>query len=126
MPYTSRHAGKLTDEERDVAAALVNYSTAAATGFDWTPTAALWQAYLDWLARHRWRFDPDAPARLTRRQFGHAVRRVLPGVQRRKRSSAGRPQWGFARLTGPLSIVTPPRRGGVGRRASLATALAAT
>jgi hypothetical protein len=111
MPYTSRCAApELTVEEMDVAAALRRYGSAGAIGFDWTPSAALWQTYLDWWAIHRWRYDPNAPPRLTRRQFGRAVRRVFAGAERRKRSFQAKRQWGYARLVGPWSVVTPPPR----------------
>ncbi len=81
MPYTSRETGPiLTDEERDVAASLCDYSTEGTTGRDWTPIASLWRCYCDWWAVHRWRIDPDAPDKLTLRQFGHAMRRIFPGV----------------------------------------------
>jgi hypothetical protein len=111
MPYTSRCAApELTVEEKDVAAALRRYGSTNAIGFDWTPTAALWRTYLDWWAIYRWRYDPNAPPRLTRRQFGRAVRRIFPGAERRKRSFQAKQQWGYACLIGPWSVVTPPPR----------------
>lgn len=110
MPYTSREDGPaLTPEERDVRTALAAYGTAGASCCDWCPTAALRQAYHDWHARTYWRGESDVPPRLTVRQFGRAVRRVFPGVQRRKRAY-GKRQWGYAGLTGPMSVVTPPSR----------------
>src|SRR5688500_10611276 len=112
MSYTSREGGQLTAEERDVAAALCGYTTTGATYVDWTPTAALWRAYCDWWARNRWRYDPNAPPRLRVRQFGRAVRRLFPGMQRRKRSFHGRQQWGYAPLCGSESVLTPSAQGG--------------
>ena len=123
MPYTSRHAGpSLTVEEQDVQQALAGYTAAGTTQFDWTPTAALWLAYRNWWAANRWRYDPDAPPRLTVRQFGWAVRRIFPGIDRCKRSYHGSRQWGFAYLAGPLSVITPPTRARKPDPATLATA----
>jgi hypothetical protein len=108
MGYTSRcKAPTLTPEEQDVAAALRAYSddpAQSATHADWVPTTLLLRTYRHWLAVHRWRFDPDAPERLTPRQFGRAVRRVFPRVQRCKRSVAARQQYGYKQLVGPESI----------------------
>jgi hypothetical protein len=114
MPYTSRQAGpNLTPEEMDAATALRRYHAKGATQFDWTPTAVLYRAYRDWWAEHRWQsqFDPEAPARLTRRQFGRAVRRVFPSAHRRRRTFHGRQQWGYAGILGPWSTPTQPARG---------------
>jgi len=108
MSYTSRHTGpNLTPEERDVQAALRRYSddpNQGATDAEWTPTAMLYRAYVIWLAQHRWRFDPDAPDRLTPRQFGRAIRRVFPNVSRCHRSYHGQAQWGYSHIIGPESL----------------------
>lgn len=107
MLYTSRYAGPdLTPEEQHVAASLRGYSddpAAGATAADWVPTWLLLHAYWRWRAKHRWRFDPDAPDRLTLRQFGRAVRRIFPHAQRCRRRYCGRSAWGYAHLSGPDS-----------------------
>ena len=114
MPYNSRHCGPLTSEERDVKAALARCgcTTEGATSRDWTPATIIYQRYRNWHAEHRWQYDPDHLL-LSRRQFGRALRRVFPAVQRRKRAVTRRKrQWGYAFLAGPYSNVTrpPPRR----------------
>jgi len=111
MAYTSRYDGpELTVEESTAAASVFDYGTVRATNYDWTPAVCLWRSYCDWWAANRWRYDPNSPPKLTRRQFGRAVRRLFPSVRRRKRSFQGRPQWGYAGLIGPESVVTPPAR----------------
>lgn len=89
MAYTSRYAGPdLTAEEREVQAALRGYSSSGAARTDWVPTSALWQAYCAWrLQQHQRRFDPDRPPKLTINQFGRALRRVFPGIERHRRES---------------------------------------
>jgi hypothetical protein len=112
MPYHSRRAGPLTGEERDAKAALVGCGcmTEGATCHDWTPAAVIYQRYRTWHAEHCWQYDPDHPL-LTRRQFGRAMRRVFPAVQRRKRAAGRRKrQWGYAFLACDFGIVTPPPR----------------
>lgn len=111
MPYTSRHTGAFTPEERDVQAALVDYSTAGTTSLDWSPATILYRRYLDWYARTYWA-EPDCPLPLRVRQFGRAIRRLFPAVKRCKRAAARRKrQWGYAFLVGPYSVVTrPPRK----------------
>lgn len=118
MAYNSRATGPLTQEERDVQAALARHgcTTDGATSRDWTPVAILWRLYRDWYAQHRWD-DTDAML-LTRRQFGRAVRRLFPGVRRCKRAVACRNrQWGYAFLAGGFSIKTRPAR----KRAAVAS-----
>lgn len=110
MRYTSRSCGPLTPEERDVQLALTRHgcATDGATSRDWTPIAVLYQRYRTWYAeQNRWHYDPDVPALLTRRQFGHAIRRVYPGVRRCKRAVAARKKcWGYAFLAGDFATVT--------------------
>jgi hypothetical protein len=104
VPYTSRNAGPLTAEERDVQAALRSYAGSGA-GTDWVPTAVLYRAYRLWFAQqNRPSFDPLGPARLTPRQFGAALRRVFPLIRRVRRREAKRLRWGYAGLSGPLSL----------------------
>jgi hypothetical protein len=113
MPYTSQYNGPdLTQEEIDVRASLRRYSTAGASQFDWVPVAVLFRAYRNWCALHRWQNDPDAPQKLTVRQFGRAVRRVFKTIRPRKRTYHGNQQWGYAGLIGDDSIVTPAPIGG--------------
>lgn len=108
MSYTSRYTGPdLTPEERDVADALRHYSddpVKGATTVDFVPTALLYSAYLLWMAQHHWRYDPEAPARLTPRQFGRAVRRNFPLASRCRRSHSGRQRWGYSGIVGPESL----------------------
>ncbi len=104
MPYTSRFNGPLTPEEQDVRAALRLCTTEGATPHDWTPTGNLWQTYCTWHAEHRSKFNPYHPEQLTRRQFGRAVRRVFPGVMRRKRGRVRQEQWGYAGMLSPFSV----------------------
>ena len=111
MAYNSRVTGPLKPEERDVQMVLARYSTDAAAHRDWVPFIALWRLYLGWWGQYEYREDRDHP-RLTRKQFGYAVRRVFPEARRSKRAVARRQrQWGYAFLIGPYSVVTPaPRR----------------
>ena len=105
MSYTSRYAGPvLLPEEEDVHAALSSYTSEGATRADWVSTDALWCAYRNWRALHRWRFDPDAPTPLTHRQFGRAIRRVFPNAERCFRTYHGERRWGYCYLRGPESI----------------------
>jgi hypothetical protein len=97
--YTSRHDGPLLPQEQDVRAALRDFTL----GPDWTPAALLWRKYVDWWASNRWqwRTDPTFPGRyrpLTRRQFGAALHRVFPGVQRIRRLRCGRRIYGYRGL----------------------------
>ena len=105
MAYTNRYDGPdLTPEEQDLAAALRDYSDRpedGASGATWVPTEVLRRLYMHWRGWHRWRYDPEAPARLTKRQFGRAVVRVFPNAARRRRRASGRLQWGYAHLIGP-------------------------
>jgi hypothetical protein len=87
--YSSRGTGPLTREELDVRDALTAYTTTGATTRDWIIIAELWSVYTRWWARHRreWVFpliDGQYP-RLTVRQFGRAVQRVFPGIERVRR-----------------------------------------
>ncbi len=106
MRYTSRNRGPaLAPEERDAKAALRAYVvTGDAT--EWTPTATLYGVYRRWHAEQdqRCRNDPERPDRLTPRQFGAALRRVFPLACRVRRRVAKRLLWGYAGLSGPLTI----------------------
>jgi hypothetical protein len=114
VPYTSRNAGPLTAEERDVRAALKGYAGSGA-GTDWVPTTVLYRIYRHWHAQqNRPSFDPLGPSRLTPRQFGAALRRAFPGTRRVRRRSAKRATWGYT-LAGPLSLSS----GWVGRRPAM-------
>lgn len=114
MPYTGRNcAPELTPEEKDVKKALSAYSTADASGFDWVAVAELYRRYCDWRLRAYQKYDPDGYPLLTIRQFGRAVRRVFPKLNRlHRRSFQGVQLWGYAGLRGPDSIITPPAQGG--------------
>jgi hypothetical protein len=103
MRYTSRHDGPLVPQEKDVALALRDYAPSRAKS-DWVPASTLWSRYVTWWAGHRWQWhrDPTFPGhypRLSKRQFGAAVRRVYPGVRRvrRRRVSEGR-RYGYLGL----------------------------
>ena len=103
-PYTSRdNSPVLLPEERDVQAALAEYITEGATEADWVASYMLYSIYLRWRGEHRWRYDPDHPERLTRRQFGRAIRRVFPDVKRCRRRYHGKQAWGYCGLFGPES-----------------------
>lgn len=113
MSYTSRYDGPdLLPEERDVKAALARCCMPSSSDSDWTPITPLYLAYV---RRHLERFQTrealDDHPKLTRRQFGHALRRVYPGIRRCKRAASFRRKcWGYAGLSGPFSIITPPPR----------------
>lgn len=88
--YSSRATGPLTREEIDVRAALAGtYTIDGAARTDRIPAADLWNRYTDWWAANRWQWrnDPTFPGRyrkLSRKQFGAAVRRVFPCVRRER------------------------------------------
>jgi hypothetical protein len=101
--YSSRSTGQLTAEELDVKAALRSYIVSK-DRHDWVAVATLWALYVHWWASNRWQWqrDPLFPGhypKLRKRQFGYAVRRVFPGVDRKRRVVSGQPKYGYRRLT---------------------------
>lgn len=88
--YSSRATGPLTHEEIDVKSALSSYTTAGASRADRVRASVLWKIYCDWWAANRWRWKRPYDTvmgeypRLSRKQFGAALRRVFPGLVRER------------------------------------------
>src|SRR5665213_148728 len=91
-----------TKHEKDVRAALKDYEACPQTGENWIPAKVLWRKYTNWWTAHRRhsKDDPTLPGRyprLTPGQFGRALRRICPGIQRvrKERLRIGKRVYGY-------------------------------